>query len=232
MHLSRCGFYAARMTLPNPVDAVILDMDGTLHDTEWVYHLALKRAVAAVGFEVSDGFCHSLIGLPGTECDLILKQHLGPGFPFTECDRLYAENREALLAEGIPLKPGALQLLEFLARRGLPAAVATSATRHAADLHLGRSGLRARLPVVVTRDDVAHGKPHPDLFLRAAWAIGIAPGRCLAVEDSFNGIRAAHAAGMMPVMVPDLLTPTPDIRALCVEIVADLHAVQRLLAAR
>jgi HAD superfamily hydrolase (TIGR01509 family) len=220
------------MTLPNQVDAVILDMDGTLHDTEWVYRLALKRAVTAVGSEVSDGFCHSLIGLPGGECDLILKEHLGPDFPFTKCDRLYAEHREALLAEGIPLKPGALELLEFLARRGLPAAVATSASRHAADLHLARSGLRARLPVVVTRDDVAHGKPQPDLFLKAAWAIGVAPGRCLAVEDSFNGVRAAYAAGMMPVMVPDLLTPTPDIRALCVEIVADLNAVRRLLSAR
>jgi beta-phosphoglucomutase-like phosphatase (HAD superfamily) len=92
--------------------------------------------------------------------------------------------------------------------------------------------LRARLPVVVTRDDVVRGKPHPDLFLKAAWAIGIPPERCLAVEDSFNGIRAAHAAGMMPVMVPDLLAPTPDIRALCVEIVADLHAVRQLLSAR
>ena len=220
------------MTLRTPVDAVILDMDGTLHDTEWVYHLALKRAVTAVGFEVSDGFCHSLIGIPGRECDEMLREHLGPDFPFPECDRLYAEHREALLVEGIRLKPGALELLDFLALRDLPAAVATSASRLAAELHLGRSGLRARLPIVVTRDDVARGKPHPDLFLRAAAAIGVAPEHCLAVEDSFNGIRAAHAAGMMPVMVPDLLTPTPDIRALCVEIVVDLHAVQRLIPTR
>jgi HAD superfamily hydrolase (TIGR01509 family) len=220
------------MNLPHPVDGVILDMDGTLHDTEWVYHLALKRAVTAVGFSVSDSFCHSLIGIPGRECDQMLREHLGPDFPFNECDRLYAEHREDLLAEGIALKSGALELLDFLALRGLPAAVATSATRHAAELQLGRSGLRARLPVVVTRDDVALGKPHPDLFLKAAGAIGVAPERCLAVEDSFNGLRAAHAAGMMAVMVPDLLTPTPDIRALCVEIVSDLHAVQRLIATR
>jgi HAD superfamily hydrolase (TIGR01509 family) len=220
------------MTLPNPADAVILDMDGTLHDTEWVYHLALKRAVAAVGFAVSDSFCHSLIGIPGRECDLLLQEHLGPDFPFAECDRLYAGHREDLLAEGIRLKSGALELLDFLAARGLPAAVATSASRHAAELHLGRSGLRARLPVVVTRDDVAHGKPHPDLFLEAARAIRVPPGRCLAVEDSFNGIRAAYAAGMMAVMVPDLLTPTPEIRALCVEILSDLHAVRRLIADR
>jgi HAD superfamily hydrolase (TIGR01509 family) len=232
MHLLRRRPYAARMTLPNPVDAVILDMDGTLHDTEWVYHLALKRAVTAVGFAISDGFCHSLIGIPGRECDQMLQEHLGPDFPFTECDRLYAEHREDLLAQGIPLKPGALELLDFLAQRGLPAAVATSASRHAAELHLGRSGLRTRLPVVVTRDDVEHGKPHPDLFLQAAGLLGVPPGRCLAVEDSFNGIRAAHAAGMMAVMVPDLLTPTPDIRMLCVEIVADLHAVRYLISAR
>jgi beta-phosphoglucomutase-like phosphatase (HAD superfamily) len=114
------------MTLPNPVDAVILDMDGTLHDTEWVYHRALKLAVTSVGFEVSDVFCHSLIGIPGPECDQIIREHLGPSFPFTECDRLYAEHREALLADGIPLKPGALELLDFLALRGLAAAVAIS----------------------------------------------------------------------------------------------------------
>jgi HAD superfamily hydrolase (TIGR01509 family) len=218
------------MTLPNPIDAVILDMDGTLHDTEWVYFLALKRAVTAVGFAVTDSFCHSLIGIPSRECEQMLRDHLGPDFPFAACDGLYAEHREGLLAAGIPLKQGALELLDYLALHGLPSAVATSAARHAAELHLGRSGLRTLLPIVVTRDDVARGKPHPDLFLAAARAIGIPPARCLAVEDSFNGIRAAHAAGMMPVMVPDLLAPTPAIRALCVEVVADLHAVRRLLA--
>jgi HAD superfamily hydrolase (TIGR01509 family) len=218
------------MTLPNAVDAVILDMDGTLHDTEWVYHRALKQAVAAVGFSVSDSFCHSLIGIPGAECDRMLREHLGPDFPFAACDSLYAAHREALLADGIRLKPGVLELLDLLALRGLPAAVATSANRGAAERQLGRSGLRARLPVVVTRDDVERGKPHPDLFLEAARAIGVAPGRCLAVEDSFSGIRAAHAAGMMAVMVPDLLTPTPEVRALCVAIVVDLHAVRRLIS--
>jgi len=220
------------MTLPNTVDAVILDMDGTLHDTEWVYHRALKLAVAAVGFAVSDSFCHSLIGIPGRECDELLREHLGPDFPFDACDLLYAEHRERLLADGIPLKPGVPELLDFLAGENLPAAVATSASRHAAEQHLGLSGLRARLPVVVTRDDVAHGKPHPDLFLSAARAIGADPARCLAVEDSFNGIRAAHAAGMMAVMVPDLLTPTAEMRALCVAILSDLHAVRQLLADR
>jgi len=83
---------------------------------------------------------------------------------------------------------------------------------------------------VGTRDDVARGKPHPDVFLRAAELLGVPAQECLAVEDSFNGIRAAHAAGMMPVMVPDLVTPTPEIRTLCVCIARDLHEVRMLVA--
>lgn len=220
------------MPLPKPVDAVILDMDGTLHDTEAVYHAALKRAVAEVGFAVTEGFCHSLIGIPGLETDRMLRDHLGPEFPFDEYDRLYDEYCDALFAKGIKLKPGALELIDHLHERALPSAIATSASRRAATLHLRRSGLGVRFAVIVTRDDVARGKPHPDLFLKAASLVGAAPERCLAVEDSLNGIRAAHAAGMMPVMVPDLLRPTAEIRALCVTVAADLHEVRSLLGGR
>lgn len=218
------------MPLPQPLGAVILDMDGTLHDTEGVYHQALKQAVREVGFAVTDAFCHSLIGIPGPESDALLMAHLGPDFPFAEFDRRYEEMRNSALATVVPLKAGALELLDTLARCALKVAVATSASRHAAELHLGRSGLRARLPVVVTRDDVARGKPHPDAYLRAAELLGVPPDKCLAVEDSFNGIRAAHAAGTMPVMVPDLLAPTHEIRAMCVCIARDLHEVRVLVA--
>jgi HAD superfamily hydrolase (TIGR01509 family) len=219
------------MALPQPLGAVILDMDGTLHDTEGVYHQALKDAVRAVGFAVSDAFCHSLIGIPGAECDAMLIAHLGPDFPFAAFDQHYEALRDRALGTVVPLKPGALQLLDALARGALKVAVATSASRRAAELHLGRSGLRAHLPVVVTRDDVARGKPHPDAYLRAAELLGVRPENCLAVEDSFNGIRAAHAAGMMPVMVPDLLVPTPEIRAMCLRVARDLHEVCALVAA-
>jgi HAD superfamily hydrolase (TIGR01509 family) len=218
------------MTLPQPLGAVILDMDGTLHDTEGVYHQALKDAVAAVGFAVTDAFCHSLIGIPGRESDEMLMAHLGPDFPFAEFDRRYEDMRNGALATVVPLKAGALELLDALERCALKVALATSASRRAAELHLGLSGLRARLPVVVTRDDVARGKPHPDAYLRAAELLGVPPEQCLAVEDSFNGIRAAHAAGMMPVMVPDLLTPTHEIRAMCVRVARDLHEVRLLVA--
>jgi HAD superfamily hydrolase (TIGR01509 family) len=164
------------------------------------------------------------------ESDATLMAHLGPDFPFAEFDRRYEDIRNSALGTVVSLKAGALELLDALALCALKVAVATSASRRAAELHLGLSGLRARLPVVVTRNDVARGKPHPDAYLRAAELLGVPPERCLAVEDSFNGIRAAHAAGMMPVMVPDLLAPTHEIRAMCVRVAGDLHEVRLLVA--
>ncbi|MEF2072537.1 HAD family hydrolase [Consotaella aegiceratis] len=219
------------MTFPklrNPIGAVILDMDGTLHDTEIVYYRALKHAVAATGFSASDSLCRSLIGIPGKECDLILQEHFGSSFPFAECNRLFAEHRDDLLSQGVPLKPGAVELLDDLVAEGIPTAVATSSSRRTAESHLARSGLRNRLATLVTRDDVERGKPYPDLFLTAARMLNILPTACLAVEDSVAGIRAAHSAGMMVVMVPDLVAPTADIRALCVHVASDLHEVREI----
>lgn len=220
------------MTLPRRPSAVVFDMDGTLHDTETIYHASLKQAVEAVGFAVTDAFCHSLIGIPGRECNVMLREHLGAGFPYDEYDRLREAYIHDALNAAMPVKTGAMELLQALSGDGMKLAVATSATRRSADRALERSGLVTYFPVVVTRDDVARGKPHPDLFMLAAERLGVHPEDCLAVEDSLHGIRAAHAAGMMPVMVPDLLTPTEEIRALCVRIALDLHEVHTLLAAR
>jgi beta-phosphoglucomutase-like phosphatase (HAD superfamily) len=82
---------------------------------------------------------------------------------------------------------------------------------------------------VITRDETDHGKPHPDPFLKAAAKLGVRPQRCLALEDSYNGVRSAHAAGTMTVMVPDLLDVTDELRVLCIAVVPDLHAVRDML---
>lgn len=218
------------MRLPNKLQAVILDMDGTLHDTESMFQIALQRSARNLGFEASNAFCHSLIGIPGKECDAIIHAHFGPSFPLVDFRQQVTEHCKNLFAAGIAIKPGATALVDYLARQSIPVAVATSSSRQSAERDLSNSGLRRNLAHVFTRDDVARGKPHPDLFLMAADALGIAPANCLAVEDSHNGIRAAHAAGTMPVMVPDILPPTPDIAAICVGVVDDLHAVQSLIS--
>ena len=122
------------------------------------------------------------------------------------------------------MKPGVVELLDFLAGRGLPLAVATSAGR----AH-GRAPSRPRRPArplrrVATRDDVEHPKPHPDIYLEAARRLGVAPERCVAFEDSSIGLIAAHAAGMRAVMVPDILPPTEEARQV-LRRADDLHEV-------
>jgi beta-phosphoglucomutase-like phosphatase (HAD superfamily) len=107
--------------------------------------------------------------------------------------------------------------------------VATSARRPTAENHLGKAGLLDRFAAIATRDDVERTKPHPDVYIEAARRLGVAPERCIAFEDSNVGLEAAHAAGAMAFMVPDLLQPLPETRARCVDVLPDLHAALRLL---
>ena len=134
-----------------------------------------------------------------------------------------------MLAEGVALKAGVLELLDHLDELGLPRAVATSSSRANAREHLGHNGVFERFAVIVAREDVERHKPNPDPFLKAAALMGIAPEACLALEDSHNGVRAAHAAGMMTVMVPDLLEPTDEMHEKCVAIAESLHRVLDLV---
>ncbi|MBP2295788.1 HAD family hydrolase [Azospirillum rugosum] len=214
------------------IEAVLFDMDGLLVDTESLAMRGLVSAAEAMGIDAPDSFCHAMIGVPADHCRLLVQERFGPAFPADAYLADAGRRMEAMIEAGLlKLKPGALELLSHLESVGMPKAVATSSSRIKADRHLGSAGIRERFDAVVTRDDVARGKPHPDLFLRAAQAVGVAPDRCLVLEDSYNGVRAARAAGAAVVMVPDLLPPTDEMRAGCAVIAPDLHAVRRLMSA-
>jgi HAD superfamily hydrolase (TIGR01509 family) len=217
---------------PNRAEAVIFDMDGLLFDTERVYVTAVVGAARAVGFDISEPFCHAMIGIPPKECDTIIQEHFGPAFPMADFAMKCSALITSLIEAGIPFKPGVVELIDLLSRRSIPMAVATSSGRQTAMHYLRKAGLLERFDLVVTRDEVAHGKPRPDLFIRAAESLGIEPWHCLSLEDSHNGIRSAYAAKTMPVMVPDIVPPTGEIRAMCVAVVDSLHDVCRLMAAQ
>lgn len=215
--------------LRKPVEAVLFDMDGLLLDTEVIYIEAMQATARSLGRDMPLEFCHSMVGVPGHECNLMIQQFYGEGFSIAEFRQHYSVQIRPLLDTGIPLKPGVVELLDFLAGRGLPLAVATSSTRSTAEHHLEKAGLRSRFTVLATRDDVQHPKPRPDIYLEAARRLAVAPDRCIAFEDSNIGLEAAHAAGTMAFMVPDLLPPLPESHARCLQVVPDLHAALRLL---
>jgi HAD superfamily hydrolase (TIGR01509 family) len=212
------------------INAVIFDMDGLIFDTERPIKRAMLDAAIAVGFEMPEAFCQTLIGVPGAECDALIKAYFGSGFPFDAFDDACRSGIARMLDEGVSVKPGAAELLGELHARQMPLALATSSGRDHAERHLGAADLRRFFSAVATRNDVSRGKPHPDLFLKVANDLRIAPQRCLVLEDSHNGVRAAHAAGCLPIMVPDLLEATEEMRDLCVLIASDLQEVRLLFA--
>ena len=215
--------------LRKPVEAVLFDMDGLLLDTEVIYIEAMQQAARSLGREMALDFCHSMVGVPEQECSLMIEAYYGEGFSIEEFRGRFYGLLRGLLEAGIPLKPGVVELLDFLADRGLPLAVATSSERRTAERHLAKAGLLDRFTALATRDDVERPKPHPDIYLEAARRLGIAPERCLAFEDSNIGLEAAHAAGTMAFMVPDLLQPLPESHARCLQVVPDLHTALKLL---
>lgn len=201
-------------------------MDGLLIDTIPLYITALEAAGREIGHPVAPAYLLSLVGLLGHELRARLLHDLGSAFPVDTFLSAGAAHLSGLLARGAPLKAGAAELVYHLSAAGIPIAVATSLTRGEAELHLEQARLRHLFRAVVGRDDVPRSKPHPDPYLKAASLLRLPPQQCLALEDSFNGIRSAHGAGCMPIMVPDAFQPTPEITALCVGVARDLHAVR------
>jgi HAD superfamily hydrolase (TIGR01509 family) len=215
--------------LPRPPAAVVFDMDGLLFDTERLYGQALQSAGSELGYAVSHEVFVRLIGTSWVGNKAILLEHFGPRFPAEELGTVWMRHFRELIETSLPLKPGALELLDALDELRLPRAIATSSSRRTVQHHLDFHGLADRFHEVVAAGDYEAGKPAPDPFLKAAERLGVAPSLCLALEDSHNGVRSAAAAGMMTVMVPDLVPPSDEIQALCTLVVADLQAVRRLL---
>jgi len=218
-------------SLPRALHAVIFDMDGLLIDTEKPVRQATLAAARAVGRPMDDGFYAGIVGTPWPETWAMLSAHLGDADRYNRFRRVFDSHIQPLLAE-VRLMAGVVELLDHLDAAGMPMAVCTSTGRDKAHHHLQRVGILHRFRQVVTCDDVSRGKPDPEPYRLAAGRLGVDPAHCLALEDSYNGIRAAHAAGMMAVMIPDILPPTAEMGELALHILDDLHAVRTLLGLR
>jgi HAD superfamily hydrolase (TIGR01509 family) len=220
------------MTLPYRPSAVIFDMDGLLFDTEALWQEALLAAAAEAGREIPDEVYSQSIGVRRSQCKGLFLSHFGEDFLFEDFHASWTRHFWRIAENRPALKPGVPELLDALDQFRLPYAIATSSSRTTVERHLASHRLTDRFGQIVCRGDYEHGKPAPDPFLKAAEQLGVEPRLCLALEDSHVGVRSAAAAGMMTVMVPDLLQPTEDIRALCVLVARDLHQVRELVLER
>ena len=198
-----------------PIRAVIFDKDGTLHDTEKVFLAAWRLAAQDLNVPDIEDTVRDCTGvnLPDTAVYWGKKY---PSIPFEAylARRQYHFNE--IVREGVPVKEGARELLAYLNQRGYAVGMATSTPYDTVMEHLERTDMtRYFAPnAIVTGDMVKRGKPHPEIFLLAASRLGVPPAACIGVEDSNNGLRAVHGAGMRAVFVPDLTPAAEDVRGM------------------
>lgn len=220
------------MSLLTPVHftpaAVLFDMDGLMIESERALLQCWRETADELGLQFEDTLWLSFVGLSDRACHDLLRQHLDEAqlqALLQGCRTRYDAHVEA----GLPLKPGLLDLLELLAQRGVPRAVVTSTRRERAMQKLALCGLLPHFDTVVTGSDVVHSKPAPDIYLLAAERLDVVPAHCVVLEDSVPGVRAALAAGMTPIQVPDLVMPDEAAQALGHRVVESLVQARALI---
>jgi len=193
-------------------DAVIFDLDGVLLDSEQLWNRAKEAYVASAGGRWRPDAPEAMIGMSSPEWSAYIRDALAVDRPVEEINRAVVERIERLYREELPLLPGAVETVRLLGERW-PLGLASSANREIIDLVLSEAGLGSAFLATVSSEEVGRGKPAPDVYLEAARLLGVDPRRCVALEDSASGLRAAHAAGMAVIALPNPHYP-PDADAL------------------
>ena len=210
--------------------AIIFDMDGVLLDTERLMKGFWQQEADALGFGDITPVYMRCVGITDALCKELFEQEYPELCPFEAFQaRATANLRAHMRTYGVPVKPGAKELLSALKEAGWIVGLASSTYIDSVRKELEQTGLLPYFDVIIGGDTVPRSKPAPDIYLMACEKAGAVPAETYAVEDSHNGIRSAHAAGMKPLMVPDLLPPIPSIRTLCTAVLPDLISVREYL---
>ena len=212
----------------NNIKAIIFDMDGVILDSESISDITWRKAGDETGVTVTDEILNACRGSNKNDTIQTLKKYYGQDFDseaFLErTSELFHEIEEK---EGIPLLPYAKEILEYLKPR-YSLALASSTRGATVERQLRAAGVIDFFETRTTGEMVEHSKPNPEIYLMACKSIGMKPEDCVAIEDSLNGIRSAHAAGLKPIMVVDKIQPTDEIRKMCVAVFDSLEGLKEL----
>lgn len=212
---------------------IVFDMDGVLIDSERLLRTCLFQVVPQRydRARLTRAF-NDTLGVTIEETGIVMRRWMGEDFPV---DEIFAAAAKLYFAEvaraGVPEKPGARALLAFCKERGYQIGLASSSARPLVEQELGMLGLLPYFDVTVTGDDIENSKPAPDIYLRACEKLSVRPEDAYAVEDSFCGIKSAHAAGMRVLGVPDILPFPDEIGSLCHKTFDTLFSVKDWLEA-
>lgn len=211
---------------------IIFDVDGTLLDSEKIYMRAWKEAGAKYGYTITDEALLKTRAVDSKVANAVFLSYCGEDFPLETVRQERIRISEKLIAQAPEtelLKPYAREILEYLREEGYPMAVASSTALETTKDHLAHAGLLEFFPVVVCGDMVEHGKPAPDIFLKAAQQSGASPADCIVVGDSPADVGAAWAAGIPMVLIPDQVPLNPDTQSKSRYVLQDLSQLRSVL---
>lgn len=208
------------------IKGAVFDMDGLMFDSERLVYEIWQSMLDEIGLEYNVDIYKNTVGLRADNTEKYYKSIYGKDFDYAA---LKAKSRqlfyERVEREGVPVKKGLFEMLEYLKTQNIKISLATSTSSQTALKLLKMANVYDYFDAFVCGDDVKNGKPHPEVFLTAADRLKLAPKSCAAFEDSINGIKSASAAGMKTVMVPDFLQPTDEVLSLIDFICEDLSQV-------
>ncbi len=209
---------------------IIFDMDGVLYDTERIYQECWAQTAFDLTGREEKTFPMAMCGSSGVTGRKIIHEY----FPEVDVedfmDHCYAMYGESI-ARDLPEKPGVREILSYLQERGYKIAIASGSPASVIQSNLERSGIESYFDALVGGDEVADGKPAPDIFLKAAEKIGLDPADCYVFEDGRNGLLGARAAGCSPVMIVDMTRPDQELKKICTAIFNSLVSAKMALEA-